>query len=213
MSTKLNGFGHETPHEGATNDWITPKYIVDAFNNLQSWKHGFYFDLDPCSSITQPWGTAREAYTVEQDGLAHTWHGNVYCNPPYGPHTSKWIRRLTEHGQGIALIFARVETVLWQEFIFPTADGFLFPRRRIAFARPDGTTPNSSSGAPSAFIAWGKKNRDSLIELVYTGAIEGAFLDRAFYTGSLTAQPSLFTPSNSACTGRRKASAPVKHDS
>jgi len=180
--SKKDGFGHEEPHEGATNDWITPKYIIDAFNEYAD--NGYYFDLDPCSSITQPWGTARNAYTVEQNGLIQPWFGNVFCNPPYGPHTQKWIKLLAEHGQGIALIFARVETQLWQDYIFPTASGFLFPRRRIAFSRPDGVTPKSSSGAPSAFIAWGDENRATLIEMVDNGDIEGAFLDMAFYTGS-----------------------------
>ena len=175
---KNDGFGHELPNEGKTNDWITPLRIIDAFG------YG-YFDLDPCASVTQPWSCARKAYTLEQDGLDNPWWGNIWLNPPYGPHTKKWVTKLTEHGQGIALIFARVETRLWQDFIFPTADGFLFPRKRIFFYRPDGTPSNQSSGAPSAFIAWGNTNRDKLIELCDDGIIPGAFLDRAFYTGSI----------------------------
>lgn len=203
---KQDGFGHEKPFEGDTNDWITPKYIIDAFDKYAQEKLGWgcFFYLDPCASLSQPWPTARKQYTVEQDGLSKAWFGgHVYCNPPYGPHTSKWVRRLAEYGDGVALIFARVETQLWQDYIFPTADGFLFPKRRIAFARPDGTTPKSSSGAPSAFIAWGEDCRDALIEICDSGLIEGAFLDRAFYTGSShsgesLAQGSLFTPSNNS---------------
>jgi hypothetical protein len=177
-----DGFGHEAAFEGETNDWITPKWVIDAFDSLSD---GQFFALDPCASVTQPWPTARKAYTVEDNGLVQPWDGgHVWCNPPYGPHTSKWVRRLAEYGDGIALIFARVETQLWQNHIFPTASGFLFPRRRIAFARPDGTTPNSSSGAPSAFIAWGVDCRAALIELCDSGGLPGAFLDMAFYTGS-----------------------------
>lgn len=178
---KADGFGHETPFEGATNDWITPRWIIDAFGPG-------YFDLDPCASLTQPWKCARESFTIEDDGLLRDWpkNSNIFLNPPYGPHTHKWVERLAGHGQGIALIFARVETKLWQDFIFPTAHGFLFPRTRIQFCRPDGTTPKSSSGAPSALIAWGNKNRGKLIELVDSGAIPGAFMEMAFYTGSRT---------------------------
>jgi hypothetical protein len=141
---RFDGFGHETPYEGGSNDWITPKYIIDALGP---------FDLDPCASSTQPWPCASKSIAPPRDGLAIEWEGNVYCNPPYGPHTAKWVRRLAQHGEGIALIFARVETSLWQDWIFTTADGFLFPRRRISFYRPDGTLPKSSSGAPSALIA------------------------------------------------------------
>lgn len=176
--TKRDGFGHEKPFEGESDDWITPKWIIDAFGIG-------YFDLDPCASVTQPWPCARKAFTKEQDGLLQGWWGNVWLNPPYGPSTSKWVRRLIAHGLGVALIFARTETELWQDHIFQTASGFLFIKRRVAFCRPDGTTPKSSSGAPSAIIAWGGNNRDKLIELVDSGEIPGAFCDMAFYTGSL----------------------------
>ena len=178
-----DGFGHETPYEGETNDWITPEWIIAAFNEDGD---DYYFDLDPCASLTQPWKCAKEQFTITNDGLIRAWPkgANVFLNPPYGPHTQKWVQRLAGHGNGIALIFARVETQLWQDFIFPTAHGFLFPRKRIQFCRPDGTTPKSSSGAPSALIAWGNNNRGKLIELCDSGMIPGAFMDMAFYTHS-----------------------------
>lgn len=183
---KQDGFGHENPYEGQSNDWITPKWIIDAFDKYaqDNLGYGCYFDLDPCASVTQPWNCARKSFTIEQDGLKQAWWGNVYCNPPYGPHTEKWVKKLADYGQGIALIFARVETKLWQDFIIPSASGYLFPRGRICFARPDGTTPKQSSGAPSALIAWGSDNRDCLIEMVDSGMIPGAFFEMAFYTGS-----------------------------
>lgn len=179
---KADGFGHELPFEGKTNDWITPKWIIDAFNSHAGYE---YFDLDPCASETQPWQCAKCSYTVKDDGLSKPWFGNVFLNPPYGPHTIKWVEKLIRHKTGIALIFARVETKLWQDGIFPTASGYLFPRRRIQFALPNGTTPKSSSGAPSALIAWGNQNRGMLIELCDSGLIEGAYMDVAFYTNSL----------------------------
>lgn len=187
---KLDGFGHEMPNEGITNDWITPKWVIDAFGPG-------YFDLDPCASLTQPWATAKRQYTVADDGLKLPWEGNIWLNPPYGPHTAVWVERLVNHsckgGGGVALIFARLETRLWQDFIFPTAAGFVFPRRRINFARPDGTTPKNTAGAPSALIAWGDKNRGRLIEIVDKKLIEGAFLDMAFYSGSSELQPQILT--------------------
>jgi hypothetical protein len=181
MATEKDGFGHEKPNEGETNDWITPKWIIKAFD---SFVDGRYFDLDPCVSMSQPWPTAKAGFNASQDGLLQDWSGKVYCNPPYGPHTGVWMRKMAKHNNGIALVFARVETAAWQDDIFPSASGFIFPRRRIQFARPDGTTPKSSSGAPSAFISWGANCRAALIELCDNGRIEGAFLDMAFYTGS-----------------------------
>ncbi len=180
MSGKQDGFGHELPFEGKTNDWITPKCVMDAFDKYSGKE--YFFDLDPCASLTQPWPCAASSFTAVEDGLSRKWFGKVYLNPEYGPHTSKWVRRLAEYKNGIALIFARVETKLWQDFIFPSADGFLFPKRRIAFSHPNGTTPESSSGAPSAFIAWGAECNLALRELCTTGAIEGAYQGRALCT-------------------------------
>src|SRR3990167_8299114 len=102
-----DGFGHESPVEGETDDWITPKWIIDAFGDG-------YFDLDPCSSMTQPWKCAKNQYTKTDNGLLLPWDGNIFLNPPYGRQTGTWVRLLVKHGIGISLIFARVETTLWQ---------------------------------------------------------------------------------------------------
>lgn len=198
--SKSDGFGHELPYKGKTNDWITPKWIIQAFNNLKTGDAHFptasteavgsskvgnmYFDLDPCASMTQPHPCAANQYTIVENGLLQRWVGMVYCNPPYGRHVGAWVKRMAEHGEGIMLIFARVETEVWQSEIFPTADGFLFPRRRVNFLKSDGTESKSSAGAPSAFVAWGNQAREALITLCDNGALEGAFLDRAFYTNS-----------------------------
>jgi len=179
---KKDGFGHEKPNGGETNDWITPKYIIDAFDTLRI-KKNFFFDLDPCVSLNQPWSTASAGYNVVDDGLNKKWDGMVYCNPPYGDNVIYWAKKMAEHKNGVMLIFARLETKVWQEYIFPTADGFLFPKRRISFYRPDGTK-GSSAGAPSVFVSFGNEARSALIELTNSGLICGAFLDRAFYTGS-----------------------------
>lgn len=176
---KKGGFSHDPHYEGLTNDWITPKNIIDAFG--EGW-----FDLDPCASLTQPWACAKKSYNVRDDGLAQKWEGNVFLNPPYGHQTDKWIKKLSQHGTGVAFIFGRTDTRLWQDEIFTTADGYLFLRGRVKFHRPDGTLdPQGNAGAPSVLIAWGGNNRDKLIELCDSGVLVGAFLDRAFYTGSL----------------------------
>lgn len=177
--TKQDGFGHETPYQGETNDWITPQWVIKAFDSQKT--EGMYFDLDPCVSMTQPWLTARKGYSKLQDGLAHEWFGTVYLNPPYGASVGVWAEKMMKHGDGIMLIFARTETKVWQDFIFPSADGFLFPKRRISFCRPDGTQ-GASSGAPSAFVAWGAGNKNTLLRLCESGVIEGAFLPKAVCT-------------------------------
>jgi hypothetical protein len=196
MESKKDGFGHEKPNEGETNDWITPKWIIDAFDT-KAGDRGMFFDLDPCISLTQPWLTARNGYSIEQNGLLQNWSGMVWCNPPYGGNIGTWARMMSEHGNGIMLIFARLETAAWFDDIFTTADGFLFLKGRIVFHKPDGSLPRNSkgsvasAGAPSAFVAWGTEARASLIELCDEGIMDefgvlrkSAFLPKAFYTGS-----------------------------
>lgn len=190
---KKDGFGHEKPNEGETNDWITPKWVIDAFDNTI--EDGMFFDLDPCLSETQPWLTARKGYSIVQNGLIRPWSGTVYCNPPYGDNVGVWARLMAQHGNGIMLIFARLETQAWFDEIFPTASGYLFLKGRIAFyeflcecGSPRSLHINNKkdfhckhfintgkairgheAGAPSAFVAWGEKSRCALIELCDRG--------------------------------------------
>jgi len=158
------GFGHERGFEGDTNVWLTPPSILEHLGD---------FDLDPCAApLPRPWNIAEKHYTLSegQDGLLLPWSGRVFCNPPYGPHVGLWMRKMISHGNGIALIFARVETNVWQRIIWPGAKGILFPDRRIAFCRPDGT-PGSTAGAPSALVAFSEADA----EILRRGSIGGIF--------------------------------------
>ena len=71
--------------------WLTPPHILRALGE---------FDLDPCASLDRPWDTAKNHYTVEDDGLAQPWFGRVWCNPPYGPGMDKWLNKLANHSGG-----------------------------------------------------------------------------------------------------------------
>lgn len=112
-----------------THDWLTPPELIAALG---------HFDMDPCASEYQPWKTADRQFTIHDDGLAREWVGRVWCNPPYGPHAEKFLKRLAEHGDGIALIFARTETKAFQEYCFGRADAMLFMAGRIKFRIPGG---------------------------------------------------------------------------
>ena len=157
--------GHERAYKGNTNVWLTPKDIIDSLGP---------FDLDPCAcSEPRPWSTADKHYTVEDDGLSKVWEGLVWMNPPYGPDTRVWMRRLKEHGSGIALVFARTETRWFQESC-DTADLFLFPAKRITFCKPDGVSGDGSGGCPSVLIAYGQEAVKRLLK----SNIKGMFLRR-----------------------------------
>lgn len=83
------------------------------------------FDMDPCAPLDRPWDTAKQHYTIVDNGLLKPWHGRVWLNPPYGgPETvGPWMRRMIKHGTGTALIFARTETELAFETIWRSPSG------------------------------------------------------------------------------------------
>lgn len=135
-----------------THDWLTPPEIISALGK---------FDMDPCASQFQPWRTASTQFTIEDDGLAREWSGRVWCNPPYGPHAEKFLKRMAEHGDGVALIFARTETKAFQKYCWQRADAMLFMAGRIKFRLPGGGVAGAA-GAPSVLVAYGQANAKAI---------------------------------------------------
>lgn len=153
----------------ATHDWLTPPEIVTALGP---------FDLDPCASVGQPWATAIRQIAPPDDGLAAKWSGRVWLNPPYGPHTAAWLARIAGHGDGIALVFARTETAMFQRFVWPYADALLFMAKRPHFHRPDGTRAAGNSGGPMVLIAYGVHNVAALRRSGIDGALVVPMVER-----------------------------------
>lgn len=155
-------------HESAAmlkDEWLTPPEIIKALG---------LFDLDPCAPVPnkRPWDTARQHYSVLDDGLKRDWHGRVWCNPPYGREAGKWLARCAEHGNAIALIFARTETAMFVEHVWRKADALLFIHGRLHFHHVDGTRAAANAGAPSVLVAYGRNNAEALAMC----GIKGAFV-------------------------------------
>jgi len=134
-------------------EWLTPPEILAKLGE---------FDLDPCSPINRPWPTARKHYTVQDNGLNQLWQGRVWCNPPFGKFAVSWLKRMAEHGNGIALIPARTETAMFYETVWGKADGVLFIKGRPHFHFVDGKRADFNSGAPICLVAYGKDNLEIL---------------------------------------------------
>lgn len=149
---------------GSKDEWLTPPEIVSALGS---------FDLDPCSPVERPWPTAAQHYDIGMDGLALPWSGRVWLNPPYGGQTFRWLKRLADHGNGIALIFARTETKGFHAEVWGRADAVFFYRGRLRFYHVDGVR-GGVANAPSVLIAYGERNASILQELAAKGL--GAFV-------------------------------------
>lgn len=150
------GFTHEST-KNASVEWYTPKYIFDAL--------GVEFDLDPCSpgKAIVPWIPAKKHLTIKDGGLMAKWEGNVWMNPPYGKETSAWLKRLSLHGTGIALLFCRPDTIWFHKYI-RQADALCLIKGRIPFVNKENAEAyaagtyksNGRCGAASMLIAYGK---------------------------------------------------------
>jgi hypothetical protein len=144
-------------------EWLTPPELISACGE---------FDLDPCSPINRPWGTAKKHYTILDNGLTKKWQGRVWCNPPYGSEAALWLDKLAAHGDGIALIFARTETQMFFNHIWDKADAVLFIKGRLRFYHVNGVQ-GDSAGAPSVLVAYGDRNVYALRQ----STIKGKFIE------------------------------------
>ena len=140
-------------------EWLTPPGIIEELGP---------FDLDPSSPIDRPWPTAANHFTIIDNGLKKPWAGRVWCNPPYGNKTGVWLGRCKEHGNAIALTFARTETKMFFDHVWPAANAVFLFQGRLKFYSVDGRQAGSA-GAPSILIAYGEENADRLESCNLTG--------------------------------------------
>jgi len=154
----VGGASVSAPYEpavGATHEWYTPPTLFAALDLV--------FDLDPCSPMAGPvpWVPAARFYDAAENGLVQPWQGCVWVNPPYGPVLPRFLHRLVEHGNGLALLPARTETRAFQAAA-PRATVVCFLRERLHFIREDGLQARSTY--PSVLLAFGDQAAAALGE-------------------------------------------------
>lgn len=147
------GFNYEKSHRGESDTWLTPPWVYQALGE---------FDLDPCGQPTNP--TAKKMFVLPVDGLAQKWEGRIWCNPPYGPATKVWLKRMATHGCGTALVLSRTDTK-WFHQTISKASAVLFLEGRLRHLKPGLIEPENKSGATcgSVLIAFGENDADMLM--------------------------------------------------
>ena len=150
-----------------SNEWYTPARYIEAARQVMG-----SIDLDPAScKLANKIVQAKRYYSIEDNGLAQKWYGNVWCNPPYGKtdgisNKEVWTRKLIQQytsgttTQAILLVTAATENMwfqnLWQ---FPIC--FSVRNDRVKFYSPNGDMVEHPHG--TAFV--------------YLGPNEQAFID------------------------------------
>lgn len=158
------GMSKHTSPVSVKDEWLTPPWLLEKLGP---------FDLDPCAPVVRPWDTAKRHYTIEDNGLLLPWEGRVWLNPPYDKTIGDFITRLRLHGNGLALIYARTDTELWQREVFPRASAVLLIEGRLHFHHVNGERAAHNCGAPSALIAYGSAE----VEALRCANIPGYFID------------------------------------
>jgi hypothetical protein len=112
-------------------EWYTPRWLFNAF--------GITFSIDVCAPLDRTYSAvpAERHFTIEDDGLAQSWEGTVWCNPPYSK-PEPWARRMIHHGDGLLLTHMPMNAG-WCVDVWETCDAIrLF--QAMEFVRPDGTS-------------------------------------------------------------------------
>lgn len=159
------------PKGTSTTTWLTPRKLVEALGP---------FDLDPATPQQgMPWKTAERMLRPSDDGLATPWpkESFVFHNPPYGEGMDRWMAKAADHGNGITLIFARVETGYFFESVWrhPNTSGLFFFESRLKFSNAEGETSNTAA-SPSVAIAYGARALSRMEYALRRGEICGRLI-------------------------------------
>lgn len=150
----------ERKSDPARDEWYTPAWLFDAM--------GLKFALDPCSpgAARVPWIPAARHITREEDGLAASWSGTVWCNPPYSD-VATWADKFRAHGDGVFLSFARVET-RWFQALARDSSILFFPSKRVRFQSASGDW-SGYPAAPSVLVGIGREACTALANMEKSG--------------------------------------------
>ena len=131
-----------------TDQWSTPQ---DLFNELDA---EFGFELDVCADKAN--AKCSRYFTEADDGLAQTWSGVCWMNPPYGEAIGKWVQKARESAEAgatvVCLVPARVDTAWWWHNCRYGEVRFL--RGRLKFGGSETSAP-----FPSAVVIFGRPER------------------------------------------------------
>lgn len=118
-----------------TPEWITPQDLFDELDKE------FKFTLDPCATTKN--AKCKKYFTAKENGLLQSWDNEiVFCNPPYGRETSKWVKKSSEAKGGVVvmLIPARTDNRWFHNYIYGKAE-IRFLKGRLKFSESKNSAP------------------------------------------------------------------------
>ena len=81
----------------------------------------------------------------KNNGLAQTWVGNIWMNPPYGREIGAWMKKASEtKGLVVCLVPARTDTKWWHDYAMKAKE-IRFVRGRLHFGDSKNSAPFPSA--------------------------------------------------------------------
>lgn len=109
-----------------TDQWETPQWLFDELDRE------FGFTVDVCADAQN--AKCPVFYDREQDGLAQTWEGVCWCNPPYGREIARWVEKAAGASCTVVMLIpARTDTAWFHDHIYGKAE-IRFIRGRLRFS-------------------------------------------------------------------------------
>ena len=138
-------------------EWETPPELFSALNDE------FHFTVDAAS--TDENALCEKHWTKETDGLKQDWSKEtVWCNPPYGRETGKWVRKASEEAEKgatvVMLIPCRPDVSYFHDYILGKAE-IRFLRSRLRFNR--GGVLSDRAPFPSMIVIYRGKGQEEKI--------------------------------------------------
>ena len=123
----------------ARTDWATPSHVYAALDRE------FKFTFDPCRLGDEGGLFGR------RDGLMESWAGKrVFCNPPYGPAITDWLRPARDAVLSVYLLPARTDTAWFHDHCLKYSREIRFIRGRLRFGGAKNSAP-----FPSMLVIYG----------------------------------------------------------
>jgi phage N-6-adenine-methyltransferase len=122
-----------------TDLWATPQDLFDALHRE------FNFTLDVCATADN--AKCEKFYTPADDGLAQSWTGTCWMNPPYGRQLGLWMEKARDAASKgatvVALVPARTDTRWWHDIVQRVEVRFLPGRLKFGGAKHSAPFPSA----------------------------------------------------------------------
>lgn len=163
---------HVTNNSGC-NEWYTPKKYIDLVKQVLG-----EIDLDPAScEYANKTVEAKQYYSLDDDGLLHSWKGKVFMNPPYHkeyitPFINKFVSEYTDGNiqEAITLTNNATETE-WFNKLVAISTAVVFPSKRIRYDSDSRTTNSPIQGQVFLYFGNNKERFLKVFSEIGWGAI------------------------------------------